>query len=40
MQLVSCHRNCAALLYLALVETVRRVWNRAEARLTRHLVMR
>jgi polar amino acid transport system permease protein len=30
----------AALLYLALVETVRRVWNRAEARLTRHLVMR
>jgi polar amino acid transport system permease protein len=30
----------AALLYLMLVETVRRVWNRAEARLTRHMAMR
>jgi polar amino acid transport system permease protein len=30
----------AALMYLVLVEAVRRVWNRAEARLTRHLAMR
>jgi polar amino acid transport system permease protein len=30
----------AALLYLMLVETVRRVWDAAEKRLTRHLVMR
>lgn len=27
----------AALIYLAMVETIRRVWNRIEARLTRHL---
>jgi polar amino acid transport system permease protein len=30
----------AALLYLMLVEIVRRVWNAAEARLTRHVVVR
>ncbi len=30
----------AALLYLAVVETVRRVWNAMEKRLTRHLAMR
>ena len=27
----------AAILYLAVVETIRRVWNRVDARLTRHL---
>jgi polar amino acid transport system permease protein len=28
----------AAILYLAMVETIRRVWNRLEGRLTRHLI--
>ena len=27
----------AAVLYLVLVEAIRRIWNRLEARLTRHL---
>ena len=27
----------AAVLYLLMVETLRRIWNRIEARLTRHL---
>jgi len=30
----------AALIYLALVELIRRVWDGMEARLTRHLVLR
>lgn len=30
----------AALLYLAMVEIIRRVWDRLEARLTRHMVLR
>jgi polar amino acid transport system permease protein len=29
----------AAILYLAMVETIRRLWNRLEARLTRHLAI-
>jgi polar amino acid transport system permease protein len=29
----------AAILYLAMVETIRRLWNRLEARLTRHLAV-
>ncbi|MGL5446533.1 MAG: ABC transporter permease [Rhabdaerophilum sp.] len=30
----------AALIYLALVEIIRRIWNQMEARLTRHMVLR
>lgn len=30
----------AALIYLALVEIIRRIWNQMEARLTRHMAMR